>query len=80
MTKLKALCVVASTFAVLVLWRYFLWTTCQSSSLNRRTLVLRLYDLNCVAPFSSYKYPHEILWLSDGVPFASSDFLLNCHD
>jgi hypothetical protein len=31
---------------------------------SRRKVILRLYDLNCSAPFSTYRYPRDVLWLA----------------
>lgn len=33
---------------------------------TRRKVVLRLYDLNCSAPFGTYRYPRDVQWLADG--------------
>jgi len=80
MTILKVLCAVVLTSAVLVLWFLLLWTTAWRPTRDRQALILRLYDLNCAAPFGAGRDPHEILWLSEGAPFASPDSLLKCRD
>jgi hypothetical protein len=33
---------------------------------TRRKVVLGLYDLNCNAPFGTYRYPRDVQWLADG--------------
>lgn len=33
---------------------------------TRRKLVVRLYDLNCSAPFGTYRYPRGVTSLADG--------------
>ena len=33
---------------------------------TRRKVVLGLYDLNCSAPFGTYRYPRDVTWLADG--------------
>ena len=35
-------------------------------TLMRRTVVLRLYDFNCSAPFPTYRYPRDVVWLAEG--------------
>jgi hypothetical protein len=32
---------------------------------TRRKLVLGLYDLNCSAPFGSYRRPRDVMWLAE---------------
>ncbi len=34
--------------------------------LERRILILRLYDLNCSAPFAARRRPLEVTWLAKG--------------
>jgi hypothetical protein len=38
---------------------------------TRRNLVLGLYDLNCSAPFGTYRYPRDVRWLAEGNRFYS---------
>lgn len=46
----------------------------------RRKLVLRLYDLNCSAPFRTYRYPRSVVWLSDGYFYSGTwDVVLVCN-
>ena len=38
----------------------------------RQKLILRLYDLNCSAPFPTYRYPRSVTWLAQGGPYSGS--------
>lgn len=39
---------------------------------DRNKLILRLYDLNCSAPFPTYRYPRSVVWLAEGGPYSGS--------
>lgn len=46
---------------------------------ERQILIRRLYDLNCSAPFPTYRYPRSVMLLSKGdFYYASWKVLLVC--
>ena len=48
-------------------------------STTRRKLIRHLYDLNCSAPFQTYRYPRSVIWLSEGsLHSATWDAILVC--
>ena len=32
---------------------------------TRRDMIFRLYDVNCSAPFKTYRYPRAVVWLAE---------------
>ncbi len=32
---------------------------------TRRDMIFRLYDVNCSAPFKTYRYPRTVVWLAE---------------
>ena len=41
---------------------------------NKEKLILGLYDLNCSAPFPTYRYPRTVMWLATGDPLGRGDW------
>jgi hypothetical protein len=41
---------------------------------NKEKLILRLYDLNCSAPFPTYRYPRTVMWLATGDPLGRGEW------
>jgi hypothetical protein len=48
------------------------------SPVPQRTWILRLYDLNCAAPFPTYRYPRDLVWLSKGALYGSWTAIARC--
>ena len=44
----------------------------------RKKLILRLYDLNCNAPFGTYRYPRSVMWLAEGRLYGDWNAVLVC--
>ena len=45
---------------------------------SRHYLILRLYDLNCSAPFRTYRYPRSVVWLAKNEAYGNWTDVLAC--